>query len=143
MKKKMSWVYVPEYGVDVRRDGAVRLRGKIKRTHVQNGYLAICLADRRVHIHRIVATAFCEKKCGCDCVDHIDGNKQNNAPENLEWVTLAENSRRAARMTAARKLFRRDEAAEGIALETMLTGLSEIFSVLPDFAGISDEELAA
>jgi hypothetical protein len=35
-------------------------------------------------------------------VDHVDGNKQNNDPENLDPVHLACNTRRAFRMRAAK-----------------------------------------
>ena len=44
-------------------------------------------------IHRLVATAFLGQAPSADrvLVNHKDGNKVNNAVENLEWVTHAEN----------------------------------------------------
>lgn len=44
-------------------------------------------------VHRLVATAFCEKPEGCNDVDHIDGNRQNNHYQNLRWVTRSHNLR--------------------------------------------------
>lgn len=52
------------------------------------GYMQI----GHVVIHRIVATAFHgEPPSDSHVVDHIDTNRQNNQPENLRWVTRAEN----------------------------------------------------
>lgn len=48
-----------------------------------------------VLIHRLVATAFVPNPNGYEEIDHIDGNKQNNHADNLEWVTRKENMRRA------------------------------------------------
>ena len=44
--------------------------------------------------HRLVAESFVEKPASSKrlCVNHIDGNKLNNMPENLEWVTWSENN---------------------------------------------------
>lgn len=42
-------------------------------------------------IHKLVATAFCGKPKGCNCVNHKDGNSLNNYYKNLEWVTHREN----------------------------------------------------
>lgn len=48
-----------------------------------------------MRVHQLVALAFIgECPIGCE-VDHIDGNKLNNLPSNLEYVTHAENIRRA------------------------------------------------
>lgn len=44
----------------------------------------------QAQVHRLVADAFVPRTGG-DCVNHIDGNKQNNDFRNLEWVTRAEN----------------------------------------------------
>ncbi len=44
-----------------------------------------------VMIHRLVAEYFLEKVDGKDLVNHKDGNKLNNAVDNLEWVTFSEN----------------------------------------------------
>jgi hypothetical protein len=38
-------------------------------------------------VHRLVAAAFCPKPEGCDVVNHLDGDKRNNAASNLEWTT--------------------------------------------------------
>lgn len=55
----------------------------------QNGYV------RTANVHRLVATAFCHREDGCDEVNHIDGNKRNNAASNLEWVSREGNLRHA------------------------------------------------
>ena len=49
----------------------------------------------RFMTHRVVADAFCEKRFGCNVVNHIDGNYTNNKSSNLEWVSCAENVRHA------------------------------------------------
>lgn len=52
---------------------------------------------KRFSVHRLVAYLFCnppENYSELD-VDHLDNNHFNNRAENLEWVTCAENNRRA------------------------------------------------
>lgn len=46
-------------------------------------------------IHRIVAQLFIPNPDGKSEVNHIDGNKKNNAADNLEWVTREENRQHA------------------------------------------------
>jgi len=46
---------------------------------------------KRFTLHRLVAEAFCDKPEGCDQVNHINGDKEDNRAENLEWVTASEN----------------------------------------------------
>lgn len=60
--------------------------------------------------HRLVATAFIPNPENKPQVNHIDGNKQNNRVDNLEWVTGSENVRHAY----ANNLIK-DKSAEGTA----------------------------
>lgn len=58
----------------------------------RDGYIHGNICNKNVSFHRIVASAFCNHEHGKDYVNHIDGNKQNNASSNLEWVTKSENT---------------------------------------------------
>lgn len=74
-------------------DGRIR---RIKPVETKGGYLRVWLSDQNhqkhlLLVHRLVAETFIpnpENKCD---VNHIDGNKQNNCVQNLEWATKSEN----------------------------------------------------
>ena len=65
-----------------------------------HGYIRIKLRDENgktvlKHKHRIVAESFCDNPDNKPFVNHIDGDKENNHPNNLEWVTAKENTHHA------------------------------------------------
>lgn len=83
-----------------------RVRNDSKGTFLEghianNGYRMVHLRyriDKMCSVHRLVMKAFCP----CDNMDdlqinHIDGNKDNNYIENLEWSTALENMRHSFR----------------------------------------------
>lgn len=78
--------------------GNVRCDGKLVSTEVeQTGYvkvrISLIFGTRWFSLHRVVAVYFCENPGNKEQVNHIDGNKENNAASNLEWVTNTENQR--------------------------------------------------
>jgi hypothetical protein len=71
----------------------------LKQIKTQTGYYGISLCNNgkqiNIHTHRLVAEYFCLNDKGKNCVNHIDGNKENNNSSNLEWVTYKENNTHA------------------------------------------------
>lgn len=72
---------------------------EVAATRSRNGYLEVAPmihGKRTKHLlHRLVGMAFVPGYEDGLSINHIDGNKLNNRPSNLEWVSLARNSQHA------------------------------------------------
>jgi len=82
-------------------------KGKLlKPSPDKDGYLAVVLTEGRrrhyVKVHQAVALTFVGARPHGMCVNHKDGDRQNNKPENLEWLTPADNERHARRVLGKR-----------------------------------------
>jgi hypothetical protein len=81
-----------------------RINGRVLKpsAHPRTTYFPIALCEKGKTttrlVHRLVASAWLEKSIGKSDVNHIDGDKQNNRIENLEWVDKSDNRRHAFRI---------------------------------------------
>jgi hypothetical protein len=71
----------------------------LKKNKTTKGYLSVSLCyngfQKSINVHTLVADSFCDKKENVQCVNHKDGNKENNYYLNLEWVTYTQNNHHA------------------------------------------------
>lgn len=84
-------------------NGQVFKKGVIKTLKEdKDGYYKVWLSKESkktsYFVHRLVAKAFIPNSEGLPVVNHIDGNKKNNVPENLEWCTVSYNTAHAFRV---------------------------------------------
>lgn len=111
-------------GNSITSDGVVMSRlGRVLAVQKSKaGYLRVELWDRgrgkKHSIHRLLAEAFIPNPEGKPQVNHIDGDKTNNALSNLEWVTQSENQKHAYKIglqkghrVAGRKISKAHKAA--------------------------------
>lgn len=84
---------------EVSLDGQVRNTQTLlvlKHKKAGAGYSQVCLgAGNYRYVHRLVAQAYVSNPHEFTQVNHLDGNKQNNAVENLEWCSPKQNSKHA------------------------------------------------
>lgn len=67
------------------------LVGKVGTSGYRMVVITINKTKQYHNVHRLIAKAFIPNPDNCREVNHKDGNKLNNAPANLEWVTTREN----------------------------------------------------
>lgn len=100
-----DWVNVREYedNYKINKRGVIKniKTGKTISTHIckGTGYIMVNLwknGKRKLKsLHRVLAESFIENIENNPCVNHKDGNKNNNSLSNLEWVTYSENTNHA------------------------------------------------
>lgn len=83
------------------KDGIkTRRKGRVLKSSLRSGYPFVVLQlearTEQIHVHRLVAAAFCPMPAGANMVNHIDSDRTNNRADNLEWTTHAGNTAHAA-----------------------------------------------
>ena len=95
------WKYNPTFELYVSNMGHIRNKSKadIAPKIMENGYVVVYVngsINGYMLLHRVVMLTWKPTpEAEQLTVDHLDHNKRNNALSNLEWVTQAENLRRA------------------------------------------------
>lgn len=79
------------------------LRKELTQRITRQGYIMLDLSvseigRKNLFLHRIIAETLIPNPNNLECVDHIDGNKLNNHPSNLQWITRGDNVRKAQSM---------------------------------------------
>lgn len=83
---------------EIRKRVFPKTKLKIGGTKTPTGYFQVGIGGRKGKIemvHRIIAEAFVPNPDNKPFVNHIDGDKGNCSPTNLEWCTSAENNKHA------------------------------------------------
>ena len=76
----------------VSSEGRISHNGRILSGSIhKDGYIFVNIRGKQYAKHRVIAEAFIPNPENKPFVNHIDGNKQNNKVENLEWCTQSEN----------------------------------------------------
>jgi hypothetical protein len=114
------------------------LKGKLFSTTAKESYVTVRLSKNgnitTFRIHQLVAEAFIPNPDGKPCVNHKDGNKQNNTAENLEWCTHSENNRHAFRTGLSKPKRKLDDRA----IKAILDAKGKVScTVLAEIHGVS------
>lgn len=96
---KIVWHVIPSFPeYEANRLGQIRRRTTtrvLKPFDDKRGYLRVNLNGKNIKVHKIIAEMFVPNPNHYPVIDHKKGNKHDNRASQLEWCTLAENTRRA------------------------------------------------
>lgn len=87
----------------IKHNKLVLKKGKMLQLNLKhNGYLTFDASKENIKktktVHRIIAETFIPNTDNKPVVNHINANKLDNRVENLEWVTMKENTEHASKL---------------------------------------------
>lgn len=105
-------------------------RGTKKLSGSNNNYLKVRIwykdgSSKEHFVHRLIASAYVPNPDNKPIVNHIDGDKRNNSPCNLEWVTAKENTKHAIDVGLIKKGFDHQNA---VLTEEMVIDICKCYS---------------
>lgn len=82
------------------KNGLYKLQSNNPRAYDGYVYISVIINERlkSVSVHRLIAETFIKNPNNYPVVNHVDGNKENNAVGNLEWCTHKDNARHMVNM---------------------------------------------
>lgn len=96
--QEQEWFDIPGYNgkYQINKNGQVKSntklsKGRLLTTQINSGYVRVKLNESYKSLHRLVAITFIPNPNNLEQVNHIDGNKQNNSVNNLEWICRSKN----------------------------------------------------
>ena len=104
------WKVIPAFGgrYEASKTGEIRhsLNKNVRKARKNKcGYLQLNFPRNdgtgksdTILVHRLIALTFIPNPLNLPEVNHIDGNKQNNCVDNLEWCDRSENGKHAYKM---------------------------------------------
>lgn len=118
------------------------LKPKLEKT----GYLRVCLYENlkpKFHsIHRLVALAFIPNYKNKPTVNHINGQKNDNRVENLEWATYSENELHSIKvLNINRNTFKQKQSAIIIGKSKRKLTQKQAFEIKEKYPNISVKQL--
>lgn len=92
----MNKIFGNYYATDTGQIYSSKTGKYLKQRINKEGYYIVNLSIdgkcKTYSVHRLVAVAFLVNPNNYPIINHIDGNKLNNCPNNLEWCTSSSNS---------------------------------------------------
>lgn len=87
MDSEVVWKQIPGMKYEASNKGDVRnMRNqRLVKPYDMGGYYNVSAGGRRHRLHRLIAMAFIPNPDNLPEIDHLDGDKYNNTPENLVW----------------------------------------------------------
>ena len=117
-------VFNQDYRINEQGDVYSPYRGwhRIKPQKIIKGYLRVSLMTNKGRkffmVHRLVLEAFAPREDSLQLqVNHMDGDKENNCLDNLEWCTQSENMAHAARIGLRDNLAKGEDVGGNVLTE--------------------------
>lgn len=119
-----QWKPIANYhNYEISNFGSVRnikTKRLIKKSIHYLGYVRYALFNNSkrtyVYAHRLVANHFLENASNLKEVNHVDGNKQNNNIENLEWTSKQQNTDHAINNGLKSKIIQKSKQVKQYSL---------------------------
>lgn len=132
------WKPIPGIeGFEASDEGHIRntkTQKQLNESFINTGYLTVsCQKSGQFLVHRLVAMAFHPTEDFTKQVNHINGIKVDNRPENLEWMSLGDNVRDFWNNPIFKETQdrRRNQISENIKKRIWITDGSTSYRIIP------------
>lgn len=121
------------------KNGTRTIKGRILTPTVckQTGYHQITINRKTTSAHRLIALTWVPGFAEGLWIDHLNGVRTDNRPDNLEWVTPSENARRPYALGRRKsptlgKFSGEHNTSKAVIATNMLTGIEREFASAMD-----------